>query len=570
MKRVMTEYDFTRQISCWQPGAQPHRWCQNLGAKVLAVGIASALAIFAPLKAETVTQEVSLMNQPLDMNVDGIPDLLCMASEDTDTDNWTNTNYLYCRAFGGARIWSNAEACLPVTTKVSQTATPSNGGSWQAVCQLGVSVDDGNALPETGSSAGPSTKTLTLGIMTSAKEYSTLNVVVNSTNTEVKTVSWTYDGPITNLAAVVDNDQIGLSWENKSDSGTGAIEIYRNDQLVATLLDNAIFYTDDKLPQRCDVTYTYVVKVVNASGGVSQPATVSIKPSCTPPDPPPPLSRVFIKVDGQCAGRVTTTPDVGIDCATSDCQQVKTPTGEMELNCKPAQCSAGLKNVGETISLIARPESAGCEFSSWGERLLDCADGELTVTADNKMCVAYFNFKVKDGRDGKKDSLRSVFLPNLGPGQAFCHHGEEEKTSALFSGGVSVNGSGSYQQTATVKAFVDQIDIQGKIKVDSQHLSSLTSDVFVYLSYQATVQDAPTFWMVDEQNKFWSWDGKPASLVPFQTGVSLTANDELTVNIYQGTMQDTGIVKIFFGYRLGNGTVVCNFAGPLELNVRDK
>jgi len=39
------------------------------------------------------------------------------------------------------------------------------------------------------------------------------------------------------------------------------------------------------------------------------------------------------------------------------------------------------------------------------------------------------------------------------------------------------------------------------------------------------------------------------------------------VKIYQGTVQDTGIVKIFFGYRLGNGTVVCNFAGPLELKV---
>jgi hypothetical protein len=578
MKQAITENDLASQTFGWQPWAQPHGYYQNLGVKVLAVGIASVLATFAPLQAEatiqTVTQEVSLINQPVDIDADGIPDLFCKAGEDTDVDNWTNTSYLYCHTFGGARIWGSANACLSVTANQE----PSTGGSWQAVCELSASVDDGKTLPVAGSSTGPSTKTL--GIRTSGQSYGWINVVVNTANTDAKAVSWTYDdeppnrnGPppvLPGLTAEVINGQASLSWENKNESGITGFKIYRGGQLIATTLAGAQFYTDSQfMPQQCSVTYE--VNAVNAGGGVSRAATVTINiPNCVEPTPP---SRLFVKVDAECAGRVTTSPDVGINCATSDCQWVTTPKGEKELNCKPAQCSAslGLDQLGKPITLIPHLE-AGCEFLrnwkdqyNWGGHD-DCADGELTVMAgENKMCIAFFHKVPSSGQTKSRipPSLPiTLSLPSLGKGMEICPDGQHAITPVQFNGGVSVNG-GDYQPVVTVKTS-DLLKIRGMIRLDSQHLP-LTTDIFVHASYQATGQDKPSYLMMDENDKVLPWDANPAHLVPFRTEVS-SKSGLIEVEIFQGKMLTSGRVALTFGYQLEDGKIICG-SQPIEINV---
>ncbi len=552
----------------------------DLTERLLALGTASVMAMVLPLEASAAVipavnpSSIDLTVQGLDIDGDGLDDISGLIS--STTNSWTNLIYASMVGMNGAEVSGSLGACLPGGSGVAV----GNLNGFQSSCLL---LDNFNTENPTLPAGGESTGLRFLGIKTSSGKFGWAKVQVDVVSNSLQVLDWAYEscdgdeivtGAKTGGKAVCEvpplplpplpppvvspsDNQVTLVWIDNNQNETG-FKIYRDGKLIKTLLANATSYTDTGLPCSADAPYIYSVVATNSRGD-SAPAIVPV----TIGNVCPYYNRamLFTAADGTGSGKVTSLPNL-VSCEVSDCRD--DPNDASHQICDKEKCSAQV-DIHTVIKLIPQADS-GSKFSSWGGHP-DCVDGEVVMT-ENKLCVAYFHSN--GAKQRPPEPTLPIILPNLGPGQAVCHHGEAEETTAQFSGGVSVNGNGRYLQTATVKSFVDQIDIQGKIKVDSQHLSSLTSDIFVYLSYQATVQDAPTFWMVDEQKKFWPWDGKPVSLVPFQTGVSLTANDELTVNIYQGTMQDTGIVQIFFGYRLGNGTVVCNFAGPLELNVRDK
>jgi hypothetical protein len=130
-------------------------------------------------------------------------------------------------------------------------------------------------------------------------------------------------------------------------------------------------------------------------------------------------------------------------------------------------------------------------------------------------------------------------------------NGNAVNTTAAFSGGISVNG-GSFEQPATL-TLNESVIIQGDIAVDNNHVGKIAEILVV-----AYHESSSTYYMLDsllENFPIWD-DGKLASLVPFRRGVRLEQTQ--FVDIYQGYIPVIGVLKIYFGYRLADGTIVYN------------
>jgi hypothetical protein len=130
-------------------------------------------------------------------------------------------------------------------------------------------------------------------------------------------------------------------------------------------------------------------------------------------------------------------------------------------------------------------------------------------------------------------------------------NGNVVNTTAAFSGGISVNDGSSFEQTATL-TLNESVIIQGNIEVDNNHVGKIAEILVV-----AYHESSNTYYMLDSLlEKFPIWDGNLASLVPFRRGVRLEQTQ--FVDIYQGNIPLIGLLKIYFGYRLANGTIVYN------------
>jgi len=175
------------------------------------------------------------------------------------------------------------------------------------------------------------------------------------------------------------------------------------------------------------------------------------------------------------------------------------------------------------------------------------------------------NVIVEEGVIFEDDTLPTSQLPSLGETLATNNQGQTIKTASNFRGGVAVKETKTFQTSSEVKIVSDTIAIQGQITVDPIHIDQV-ADLVVYLSYQLTPEDKLIYLMVNNTQEILAWDEQLASLIPFQEQVTLTP--EVTVPIYQGPLLLPGIVKLHFGYRLADGTVVSH-SKPIELNVTE-
>jgi hypothetical protein len=155
-------------------------------------------------------------------------------------------------------------------------------------------------------------------------------------------------------------------------------------------------------------------------------------------------------------------------------------------------------------------------------------------------------------------------LPLLGV-TAINAVGQAIATQCQFAGGVAING-GSFEPTVPVR-LTDKVEIRGTICVDPKDIGQL-ADLVVYFDYQplATAVDKQQHYMLDAEGKVLPWDGDPAHLVVFQQ-LTLAALQE--VLIYQGQLETTGKVKLSFGYRLMDGSLISN-EQAIELTITDK
>jgi hypothetical protein len=177
----------------------------------------------------------------------------------------------------------------------------------------------------------------------------------------------------------------------------------------------------------------------------------------------------------------------------------------------------------------------------------------ITASAENNNAIAdRTNLFVTESRPD---------LPALKLGEissvAVDANGNAVNTTAAFSGGISVNG-GSFEQPATL-TLNESVIIQGNITVDNTHVGKIAEILVV-----AHHKSSNTYYMLDSLlEKFPIWDGILTSLVPFRRGVRLEQTQ--FVDIYQGYIPVIGVLKIYFGYRLAEGTIVYN--GGQTINV---
>ncbi len=141
-------------------------------------------------------------------------------------------------------------------------------------------------------------------------------------------------------------------------------------------------------------------------------------------------------------------------------------------------------------------------------------------------------------------------LPSLGFGAIFNSE-DAVDTEAIFQGGISVN-MGTFSQEVLLRAS-DSVLIKGVIKVDSEHIGS-AADILVVVGYQP-VNGVESFFMLDNQDAVPLWDGNPEHLVAFKNIERLPMIR--VVNIYSGQLP-AGKLRIYFGYRLEDGTIVFN------------
>jgi len=141
-------------------------------------------------------------------------------------------------------------------------------------------------------------------------------------------------------------------------------------------------------------------------------------------------------------------------------------------------------------------------------------------------------------------------LPSLGFGAIF-NSAEAVETEAIFQGGTSVN-QGAFSQEVLLRAS-DSVLIKGVINVDPDHIGQ-AADILVVVGYQP-VNGAESFFMLDNQDAIPLWDGSPEHLVAFKNIERLPIFQ--VVNIYSGQLP-SGKLRIYFGYRLENGTIVFN------------
>ncbi|OQW93718.1 MAG: hypothetical protein BWK79_09670 [Beggiatoa sp. IS2] len=155
-------------------------------------------------------------------------------------------------------------------------------------------------------------------------------------------------------------------------------------------------------------------------------------------------------------------------------------------------------------------------------------------------------------------------LPTLEGGSSVDGSGVFSSSTAIFSGGVAVNG-GEFKSPAILK-LSDTVEVKGIVKVESGHVGKV-ADLVVVAGAKALPPDdvVEGFYMLNEKGQVENWDVNIAALVAFKKGVTLSATQ--IVDMYKGKFIATGSLRIWFGYRLADGTVVFNAAKTLDVKI---
>ncbi len=162
--------------------------------------------------------------------------------------------------------------------------------------------------------------------------------------------------------------------------------------------------------------------------------------------------------------------------------------------------------------------------------------------------------------DDKRDDL-----PELGIAVATNAQGETLTMNAYFWGGSKV--ANEPFKSYLKKKLTDQIKISGSITVAPEHVGQ-TAEIIVYATFKPTTFPVTIRFMLDSKGKVVGWKGNMAKLEAFKEGILL--KEIQSVEIYEGLLSQfvdaSGTVEVYFGYRLGDGTVVTS-ATPIKIAV---
>jgi hypothetical protein len=132
-----------------------------------------------------------------------------------------------------------------------------------------------------------------------------------------------------------------------------------------------------------------------------------------------------------------------------------------------------------------------------------------------------------------------------------------------FKGGISVNGQTHQRQV--VLNLMDTVDVSGSITADPAD-GGKTADIFVYAEATLPSSTEVVYFMLGEGLAILQWDKNPTTLVAFKRNVMSTSWDEVFVPIYSGHFIYPGTLKVFFGYRLEDETLVVNDQ-PIDITI---
>lgn len=135
------------------------------------------------------------------------------------------------------------------------------------------------------------------------------------------------------------------------------------------------------------------------------------------------------------------------------------------------------------------------------------------------------------------------------------------------TGGISVN-CGPFERVAT-QCVQDQIKIQGEIIVDPTDVGQL-ADIIVVAGHKPSPEAAAeeeVFYMLNKTRAI-PWDRNVAHLVAFQDNIRL--NSEQSIPIYQDQIALPGFIRVFFGYRLQDGSQLVYSPQSLDMIIVDE
>ncbi len=143
-------------------------------------------------------------------------------------------------------------------------------------------------------------------------------------------------------------------------------------------------------------------------------------------------------------------------------------------------------------------------------------------------------------------------LPSLGFGTFINEQSELINNNSIFNGGIAVNDTNFSQETIVNTS--DSVVIEGFITVADEHIGD-RADIILLASYNP-LNNPELFFMVGSGQNIQLWNGDLNNLIAYEA----IANLEKTqfIPIYDGKLSDVGIWKVYFGYRLENGTIVFN------------
>ncbi len=178
-------------------------------------------------------------------------------------------------------------------------------------------------------------------------------------------------------------------------------------------------------------------------------------------------------------------------------------------------------------------------------------------TAGSKQVL--FGYRLPDGKvimSPVAVDINVLEWPLLGTGRGIDANQQAFVTTTTFAGGIAVNGQA--YQTQVTQHLADAVQIAGEITVDAAHVGQVV-DLVVYAETGSPLAPTPVYFMLGENLNILPWDQNVVHLVPFQRQVTLNARQPVT--IYSGKFFYPGTLKVFFGYRLGDGRTVVNEQG---------
>ncbi|AUI70075.1 ExeM/NucH family extracellular endonuclease [Beggiatoa leptomitoformis] len=146
---------------------------------------------------------------------------------------------------------------------------------------------------------------------------------------------------------------------------------------------------------------------------------------------------------------------------------------------------------------------------------------------------------------------KNIILPRLDTLTAYDATGKVITVDSQFVGGISVLNQ-AYVIKTTQK-LADTVNIRGRIFVAPEHVGK-TADLFVYSPYWYADNRFISYFMTDSKGQIFAWDEKPLNLIPFKQSVVLEPIQEM--DLYTGHFVAIGTLKVVFGYRLSDGTLV--------------